>query len=48
MSYVFIAVMRGKEEVFHRLLDPEIPLAECPVKMLLDSENLVMMSDVDE
>ncbi len=48
IPYVFVAIMQGKEEVFRRLWGPEISVEDCPVKMLLQSERLVVMSDIDE
>jgi hypothetical protein len=48
IPYVFVAIMRGKEEVFHRLLDSRVSMEDCPVKMLQDCKELVVMSDIDE
>lgn len=47
ISHIFVAIMQGKEEVFHRLWDPEVSVEDCPVKMLLESDRLVVMSDIE-
>jgi 6-phosphogluconolactonase len=46
--YIFVAFMRGKEEVYTRFLDHDISITDCPVKMLTSCDHLVVMSDIDE
>lgn len=48
IPYVFVAFMRGKEEVLAAFKNRSILWEACPVKIFLQSENLVMMSDIDE
>jgi 6-phosphogluconolactonase len=48
IPYIFVAIMRGKEEVFHRLLDSRVSMEDCPVNMLQHCKELVVMSDIDE
>jgi hypothetical protein len=45
-GYVFIAIMKGKEEVLERFNDDTTPVSECPAKMVKGIENLTLMSDI--
>ncbi len=46
IPYVFLAFMRGKEEIRAAFKNRSISWEACPVKILLHSENLVVMSDI--
>ncbi len=47
IPYVFVAFMQWKEKVFEQFRNPGISWEACPVKILLQCENLATMSDID-
>lgn len=48
IPYVFVAFMRGKKEVLSAFKNRSTSWEACPAKILLENENFVLMSDIDE
>jgi hypothetical protein len=46
ISYTFLAIMEGKEDIFAVFKDPDISVEECPAKMLQDNPHLMVMSNI--
>jgi 6-phosphogluconolactonase/glucosamine-6-phosphate isomerase/deaminase len=46
ISYTFLAIMQGKEDIFAEFTGPEVSVEECPAKMLQSNRHLMVMSNI--
>ena len=47
IGYVFVSFMQGKEQALENFLDKKISLEKCPAKLLRQSGELVVLSDIE-